>query len=394
MGSPTKLDPRLLEFCRTDSQRQKLEAVIECGSATQAAKALDLHHSSICDAIDRVKRYAEQRGYSPEHDLTHILPETLKLRGTSTLYHKEKGMMMQWVKTRADEEEQARAVLEGIKDALKDYRGTSEPVKHIGFSQTDCLAAYVMGDAHFGLYTDKDETQIADFDSEIAYRIMQGAVDYLVNSAPPTQEALFVNVGDALHIDNRSNKTPQSGHLLDVDSKYYRIIKVFVWSMIHAIRRMLEKHERVTVINAAGNHDQDSTHWIQLSLSLYFENEDRVNVIVDPSKYHSYVFGNVLLGVTHGDGIKMENLPNVMATLWPQDWGSTTYRHWLTGHIHHQVVKEFNGCKVESFNTLAPSDAWAASHAYFAAREMHSMIFNKEHGLVARNICPVGLAHS
>ena len=63
-------------------------------------------------------------------------------------------------------------------------------------------------------------------------------------------------------------------------------------------------------------------------------------------------------------------------------------------NIHHQVLKEFNGCKIESFNTLAPSDAWAAAHAYFAAREMHSMVFNKEYGLVARNVCPVGLAHS
>lgn len=394
MSRPTKLDPRLLEFCRTEAQKQKLEAVMECGSVRAAAKALDLHDSTIQEAIQKVKKYAEQRGYSPEHDLTKVLPETLKLRGTSTLYHAEKGMMMQWVKTRADEEAQAQAVLEGIKDALRDYTGLAKPVSHLGFAETDCLTAYVMGDAHFGLYTDKDETQIADFDSEIAYRIMQGAVDYLVNAAPASQEALFVNVGDALHIDNRTNKTPQSGHLLDADSRYYRIIKVFVWSMIHAIQRMLEKHEMVTVINAAGNHDQDSTHWIQLSLSLYFQNEDRVNVIIDPSKYHKYVFGKCLIGVTHGDGIKMEALPNVMASLWPQDWGQSNYRHWLTGHIHHQVLKEFNGCKIESFNTLAPSDAWAAAHAYFAAREMHSMVFNKEYGLVARNVCPVGLAHS
>lgn len=388
------LDPRLLEFCNSDAQREVIQAVIDHGTYGAAARTLDRAKGTISNTIARVRRNAERRGYSPDHDLTHVLPPSLALKGTSTLYHKEKGMMMQWVKTKADEQAQAEIILEGIKDALEEFRGTAEPVHHIGFDPVKGLTCYCMGDAHFGLLAHKDETQIDDFDSEIAYRVMQGAVDYLVHSSPPTKEALFVNVGDALHIDNRTNKTPGHGHQLDADSRYYRIIKVFVWAMIHSIRRMLEKHEHLTVINAAGNHDPDSTHWIQLALSLYFESEPRVTIVVDPSHYHKFRYEGVLLGVTHGDGAKMEELPNIMAHLWAEDWGQTRHRYWLTGHIHHRVVKEFNGCKVESFNTLAPSDAWHAKSGYFAAREMHSMVFNPEHGLVARNICPVGLAHN
>jgi len=388
------IDPKLLEFCNSEEQHATVQAVIDTGSYKRAAKALDKSTGTISNTIARVRRNAEKRGYSPEHDLTHIIPESLSLKGTSTLYHKEKGMMMQWVKTQADKEAQARIIIEGIKDALQEYRGTSEPVQHMGLIQEDCLHTMVMGDAHFGSLAHQDETKIADFDSEIAYRVMQGAVDYLTQAAPPTKEALFINVGDALHTDNRSNKTVGHGHALDVDSRYYRIIKVFVWSMIHAVRRMLEKHEKVTVFNAAGNHDPDSTHWIQLSLALYFENEPRVDVIQDPGHYQMYRFNDVMLGITHGDGAKMEELPNIMAHLWASDWGQTRHRHWITGHIHHRTVKEFTGCKVESFNTLAPSDAWHAKSGYFAAREMHSLIFHKEHGLVARNICPVGLAHT
>jgi len=383
------IDPKLLEFCNSEEQHATVQAVIDTGSYKRAAKALDKSTGTISNTIARVRRNAEKRGYSPEHDLTHIIPESLSLKGTSTLYHKEKGMMMQWVKTQADKEAQARIIIEGIKDALQEYRGTSEPVQHMGLIQEDCLHTMVMGDAHFGSLAHQDETKIADFDSEIAYRVMQGAVDYLTQAAPPTK-----NVGDALHTDNRSNKTVGHGHALDVDSRYYRIIKVFVWSMIHAVRRMLEKHEKVTVFNAAGNHDPDSTHWIQLSLALYFENEPRVDVIQDPGHYQMYRFNDVMLGITHGDGAKMEELPNIMAHLWASDWGQTRHRHWITGHIHHRTVKEFTGCKVESFNTLAPSDAWHAKSGYFAAREMHSLIFHKEHGLVARNICPVGLAHT
>lgn len=388
------IDPRLLEFCITENQRTTIQAVIDHGSQRAAAKALNKAHGTIANTVQSIKKRAEKRGYSPEHDLTNILPESLTLKGTSTLYHAEKGKILQWVKTQADKEVQAQQILEGIKDALEEYRGISEPVHHVGFDPVNGLTAYVMGDAHFGMLAHQDETKIDDFDSEIAYRVMQGAVDYLVHSSPPTENALFVNVGDALHVDNRQNKTPGHGHSLDADSRYYRIIKVFVWAMIHAIRRMLEKHERLTVINAAGNHDPDSTQWIQLALALYFDNEPRVDIIQDPGHYYRYRYENVLLGVTHGDGAKMEELPNIMAHLWAQEWGQTIHRHWITGHIHHKTVKEFNGCKVESFNTLAPSDAWHAKSGYFAAREMHSMIFHPEHGLVARNICPVGLAHN
>ena len=388
------IDPKLLEFCETEAQRRIVQAILDHGGQRLAARALDKARGTISNTVATVKKKAEMRGYAPEYDLTHVVPGTMALRGTSTLYHKEKGQILQWVKTKADEEAQAKIILEGIRDALEEYRGRSEPIQHMGYCTDDVLHTLVMGDPHFGMLSHKDETKVDDFDSEIAYRIMQGAVDYLVQAAPSSKEALFVNVGDALHTDDSTNRTRRSGAQLDVDSRYYRMIKVFVWSMIHAIERLLKKHEKITVINAAGNHDPDSTQWIQLSLSLYFDNNPRVDVIMDAGHYQKYTFGDVLLGVTHGDGAKMDDLPSIMAHLWAEDWGRSKHRHWLTGHIHHKVVKEYTGCKVESFNSMAPSDAWHARSGYYAAREMHSLIFHKQHGLVARNICPVGLAHN
>lgn len=388
------LDPKLLEFCETEPQRRVVQAVIDHGSFQKAATALDLAKGSIGNTVARVRKNAELRGYSPEYDLTHVIPQTLALKGTSTLYHKEKGQVLQWVKTRANEEAQAKEILEGIRDALQEFRGKSQPIHHIGYSVEETCAVYGMGDAHFGMLADSAETQGPDFDSEIAYRVTQGAINYLVDAAPATKEAVFINVGDAIHTDDSTNRTRRSGAQLDVDGRYYRMTKVFVWAMIHAINRMLEKHEHLTMINVSGNHDGDTTNWIQLALALYFENNPRVTIVQDPSPYHFYTFGKVLLGVVHGDGAKMEDLPQIMAHLRPQDWGNSVHRRWITGHIHHKTVKEFNGCTVESLNTLAPSDYWHARSGYFASREMQCMIFHEEHGLVARNICPVGLAHS
>ena len=381
-----------LEFCETEKQAEVINTLLKCGSMRKAAEELNCAFSNVQAMCTRIVRRAEQRGYSPKHDLTHTIPATQVLRGVSTLYTKN-GVSAQWVKTRTDNEALAKEIIEGIKDALEEYNGKSKNVQHLGFSTDETMACYVMGDAHFGMLAHEEETKVADFDSEIAYRVMQGAIQYLVDSAPPSKECVFVNVGDALHVDNRTNKTPAHSNPLDADSRYYRIIKVFVWAMIHAIEKMLEKHEQVTVINAAGNHDPDSTHWIQLALSMYFSNQERVDVRVDPASYHYYRFGSTLIGITHGDGAKHEELPLIMAGMKSEDWGQTKHRYWFTGHIHHKVVKEFNGCKVESFNTLAPSDAWHSKSGYFAAREMQCLVLHKDHGIVARNICPVGLAH-
>ncbi|MGG4646026.1 hypothetical protein [Pseudomonas aeruginosa] len=78
-------------------------------------------------------------------------------------------------------------------------------------------------------------------------------------------------------------------------------------------------------------------------------------------------------------------LPGVMATDRAKDWGETIHRYWYTGHIHHESKKEFPGCVVESFNTLAPADSYAHSGGYRARQNMKCVVLHKEHGEVARH---------
>lgn len=68
-----------------------------------------------------------------------------------------------------------------------------------------------------------------------------------------------------------------------------------------------------------------------------------------------------------------------------KDWGETIHRYWYTGHIHHESKKEFPGCVVESFNTLAPADSYAHSGGYRARQNMKCVVLHKEHGEVARH---------
>jgi len=221
---------------------------------------------------------------------------------------------------------------------------------------------------------------------------LESAVDYLVTSAPPSETALFCNLGDLLHVDNRTNRTPASGHLLDADSRYAKIIRFAAYGMTHAIERLLEKHQRVKVVNVPGNHDPDSTSWVSLVMEAYFRNEPRVEVETSPAKVLFHQFGKNMIAMTHGDTIKLPQIPGVMASYAPAMWGESSYRVAWTGHVHHAQTlgaKESHGAKVESFGVLPPLDAYAASMGFHAQREMSAITFRRsggEQGRVTFNV--------
>ena len=67
-----------------------------------------------------------------------------------------------------------------------------------------------------------------------------------------------------------------------------------------------------------------------------------------------------------------------------QDWGETRHRYWLTGHVHTRKVIEFPGVLWETFRVLSPNDAWATAAGYRSGRDMHCIVYHKEHGEISR----------
>jgi hypothetical protein len=53
-----------------------VQEVNEHGGIKPAARALGVHHSSIQEQLKKLKAKASIRGYSPEHDMVHVVPET------------------------------------------------------------------------------------------------------------------------------------------------------------------------------------------------------------------------------------------------------------------------------------------------------------------------------
>lgn len=379
----------LVEYAKTARQREAIRAWEESGeSPVKAAAMLGITPSTLRDHVRAVKNYAAERGLSGNWDATRHVPEGEVVIGRSIYTEDDEGNKA-WLKTRrtmkeAERDKAIQAFVDALTKDLPKAKKQAQP-KAKKFDP-HLLPTIVIGDAHFGMRADARETKERDYDTKIASESMRDAIDYLVDLAPPSENALLVNVGDFIHA-NGSGGTTFGGTKLDVDTRIEVVLDVAAQTFVYSISKMLEKHKKVAVIMARGNHDSDTAIALALILKYYYANEPRVTILDPHGFFHTLQFGKNLIAVHHGDKVRAPKLASLLPKMLPEQWSSTNYRKWLVGHIHHQTLLETdNGVFVESFATLAPPDSWHAGAGYGAASAMHQIVFHREGGEALRHI--------
>ncbi len=381
-----QIDPKLLDYCNTDHQRAMLARMIELGSGKLVAEEFGLHRSAPDRALRKIKARAAKLGYAPGHFTQGVAPGYAM--GKVTIQRNAHGDVERtWERQSPDEDplETLRAAMDGI---LDDLRGKMPPVCAPKAHDADLLTVIPMGDPHFGLLTWSREVG-EDFDLKIAESLTFEAVDRLCALTPSSETAMLLNLGDFYlgdfyHADNSTNRTPQNGNSLDVDGRFQLIAQVGLRAMARCIRRLLEKHSQVIVRNNRGNHDPHQAYMLSLALDALFSDEPRVLIEMTPASFYYFRFGKTLIGSTHGDGAKLNDLPLIMATDVPQDWAAATWRVWHCGHFHHDQTKDHPGCTVETHRTLATNDAWHRHQGYRSGRDMKALIYSRHYGEVSR----------
>lgn len=379
---------KLLEYCNTERQTEVLQTLIDAGSLTKAAPLLGVSRQAVQSAIKTIKKLARLQGYDPDKGLTKPQGNGLALKRVSTNYDEEGEIRQQWMIFEPGKEQQGEMLKEfcqGLADELKPAKKTKMPK---GVFNPDLLSAIVIGDGHLGMLADKEDNHDEDFNIHVATKDLCSAIDYLVDTAPPSEECLLVNVGDFLHHDNTKNATPGHGNALDVCTRHPKALRIAGATLRYCIDRMAEKFPRVRVINAAGNHDPSSAIALSMFLEGVYEKDERIIVEPTMSKFYFLEFGKNLIGVTHGDQIPAPRLAGVMTRLASEQWGRTTWRRWWVGHIHHRTQQAMDaGLTIESFNTLAGTDAWHAASGYGGERGISLITLHKEYGEIGRH-CP------
>jgi hypothetical protein len=320
---------------------------------------------------------------------SHIQHETGDfVKGSSTLYDENGNVKLRWVKT--DKKFDAEQAKEWLDALLSKEKRRVPPAKMPVIHSNDTLTVIPMGDPHVGMLSWQEETG-DNFDLDIATTDLCNAVERLVKSTPASRECLIVNLGDYFHADNQNNETARGHNKLDVDGRWTKVLLAGLKAMRQCITTALTHHEKVTVINAIGNHDDHTSMFLTIALTNIYENEPRLNVINSPTIVHYYEYGENLIGVHHGHTIKPDKLPLIMATDRPEAWSRCKNRYWLVGHLHTDIVREYQGVRVENFRTLAGRDAWAASMGYRSGRDLKAIIMHRKFGEVARHICSIDM---
>lgn len=342
--------------------------------------------------IERRVAILKAGGYDPANDRRHKNPSDQIAKGYSTLHrlkNKEDGSIgsvLEWVKTNVALQDQFDSAKKLVEALLLDV----QPLPLIKFEskpqtkkQFTCIP---IGDPHIGLMVWSKETG-ESWDLKIAERVYTKVFKRLLSSMPDTEECVLVNTGDAFHADNVAGETSRSGHKLDLDGRHGKWIDAGYMLMRMFCDLCLKKYKKVEFINVPGNHDDILGRTIGSMIDQVYSNNPRLKVQKGDNPFQYVHKDNVLLGFAHGHTCRLPSLPGKMADDMYKLWGNSTYRHWITGHVHHKSwvqFKEHPGCKVETVGIIPPKDAYAHGGAYGAGRGIQGLIFDKKVGYLPK----------
>lgn len=327
------------------------------------------------------KTFIQQK---PEHGEEWQLPEGHIVKGISALVDEDGREIIKWIKTRTDTA--TPALVEALKKVFEEYKGLSaeDLVPWHGNVADELLSVYPIADQHNGLLAWGKECG-ESYDLQIGIERLRSCMKRLISQSPASKQAIILNLGDWQHNDDMKNMTPGHGNILDVDSRYFKILTAGVRLMKDCIDMALQKHEHVLVRNIPGNHDPHASIALTVALSEFYSNNPRVTVDDSPGDFFYHRFGATLIGATHGHKLKPDKMAMAMAVTRREDWGATKYHWFLFGHIHHETCKEVGDVRVESFQTLAAKDAFSVGGGYVSGQSLSSITLHREDGEIGRH---------
>ena len=369
----------LKEFA-TDRQCEIIDAIIEHGSQAKAATALNTNLRGMQRAVKRAKENASRRGWSPEHDMNHSVPDTHVVKGVSTLYADDGSVKQQWVKSDLKKQSEQEA-LESFVEALRGDLPKHQPLSSKPLTDMpQALTAYVIGDAHIGMKVTKERNGDSDWNLEIAERVTVGAVEKLIKASGGSEVGLMLDLGDFGHSDNLNNTTSSGQNHMDMDGDYGDSVAAQVRVYRRSIDLLLTAHNKVILMQVRGNHNSSTSRCMNVMLKAFYENEPRVEVLDNAHKFQHITYGSNLLVTHHGDRMKPQRGFEYVARSLSKEWGQCEHKHFLMGHVHHHTATEIGGMLCETFQALPAGDAWHSDSGYGAKRTMSAVVYDKVHG--------------
>ncbi len=381
----------------TESQKKYVEAILSEGTQAKAAKKLGINIRTLERGVKALRDKGNAHLVAKLSELG--LPSGFGSDRISVNLDGEGNPKQVWVKGKKEKgssdvlfEKTIEVWAEKIKPAKPKKAKKAKASKKA--DADNLMNVYTLSDFHLGMLAWHEEGG-DDWDLKKAKKILIEAFREMISRSPSASSCVINQLGDLLHSDGFLPVTPLSGHVLDQDTRFDKLVETAIDLLIEVVEMCLEHHENVHLICAEGNHDITSSKWLRHAFNRMYSKEPRVTVDTTPKPFYVFEHGTTLLGFHHGH--KVRNAAKLVSVFssdpkFRPAWGRCTNTYLHTGHLHSEKREDTAGALVIQHPTLAARDAYASSNGYNSMRGCIAFTYHKKYGEVSSvNVKPASL---
>lgn len=272
----------------------------------------------------------------------------------------DKGWLVTGLFKNITKEEQ---VVNSFQEFLKTYKSDYKPEKSICINDkfsNPTMVEISLADAHidkWGLEGASIEEHCDKYLSILDNLIVRA---YQSNNI---EEIVFVCGNDYFNADNWQNGTTLHCNIQDINERWDLAYEKGFDTLVKAITKLKHYCKNLKVIMVQGNHAKTKEFFLGHALEVYFK--DNKDIAFDrtsaPRKIH--VYHNTAIMYHHGN-CKIDQLPLIMASEFPEQWGSTKFHRVHTGDKHFYMEKEISGVRIKQYPSISQTDRWHNENNY------------------------------
>ena len=327
---------------------------------------------------EEIKRYRSQ-GVVDSCNKLEVDPTTVKHLWKKTkqesIFVKNPFYVTQEEKTYLDLRDQI------VKD-LQEYTPEFTKIKRKKLNESYCLVVDP-ADIHIGKLCTAFETGV-EYNQQIAVKRVLEGVNGILNKSQGfnIDKIIFIGGNDILHTDTQ-RRTTTSGTPQDTDGMFYDNFLMAKNLYVNLLELLINVADVHFVYNPS-NHDYTNGFFLADVIQTYFRNCK--NITFDCSIAHRKycTYGNSIIGTTHGDGAKQQDLGMLMSIEAKEHWANSEHRYFYTHHVHHKTAKDLINVTVESLRSPSPADSWHHRNGYINKAAIEGFIHSKNNGQIAR----------
>ena len=268
-------------------------------------------------------------------------------------------------------------------ESLKEHSPKYPKIKR-NYQKEGHLLVIDPADVHIGKLASAFETG-EEYNSQIAVQRVHEGVQGILDKANGfnIDKVLFVGGNDILHIDTPDRKTT-SGTPQDTCGMWYDNFMIAKNLYVDILEKLVSVADVHFVFNPS-NHDYTNGFFLADVIKTHFRNCKNITFDCSISHRKYYSYGKNLIGTTHGDGARQQDLGSLMSIEAKDLWAYAEHRYYYTHHVHHKTAKDFINVTVESLRSPSAADSWHDRNGYKGApKAIEGYIHHKDFGQLAR----------